>query len=122
MAFGSLLLFVGLLIVIALIVTKPFAEGRISEAQTQDPVSHWLAERERILDALEELDADWQMGKVPDDIYPTQRRQLVAKGAYALKQLEELGRKTNGKRTKVKENDDLEKMIAAYKTRRKTSK
>jgi hypothetical protein len=121
MAFGSLLLFLGLLIVVALIVAKPLAEGKASEVQTQDQVSHWLAERERILDALAELDADWQMGKVPEDVYPTQRRQLVAKGAHALKQLDQLDRKPKRKKRNIK-NNDLEKMIAAYKTHRKTRK
>jgi hypothetical protein len=122
MALGSLLLFLGLLIVVALIVAKPLAEGKASEVQTQDQVSRWLAERERILDALAELDADWQMGKVPEDVYPSQRRQLIAKGAHALKQLELVTKKPQGKTGSIEKNDDLEKMIADYKTLHKTRK
>jgi hypothetical protein len=122
MALGSLLLFLGLLIFVSLIVAKPLTEDRTSEVQPQNQVSHWLAERERILDALAELDADWQMGKVPKDVYPTQRRQLVAKGAHALKQLEQVDKKPKGKNGSIEKNDDVEKMIAAYKTRRKTRK
>lgn len=122
MALGSLLLFLGLLIVVSLIVAKPLFDEKASDLHPHDQVSRWLAERERILDALAELDADWQMGKVPEDVYPSQRRQLVAKGAHALKQLEQVDKKPKGKNGSIEKNDDVEKMIAAYKTRRKTRK
>jgi len=62
MALGSLLLFLGLLIVVSLIVAKPLFDEKASDLHHHDQVSRWLAERERILDALAELDADWQIG------------------------------------------------------------
>ena len=52
-------------------------------------ISELLAERERVLDALAELDFDNEMGKVPDELYPVQREALVKRGAAVLRLLDE---------------------------------
>ena len=123
MALGSIFLFLAMLIIVALIVASPLVEGKSEQSLPTDRTSHWQAERERILDALAELDADWRLGKVPDDVYPLQRRQLAAKGANALKELEKVS--TNKPKTEssvVKDDDVLEEMIAVYRVHRKIQK
>lgn len=117
MPLSSFFLLLALLVLVALFVARPlFAPEQDSDDQVE--VSPWIAERERVLDALAELDADWQMGKVPTEIYSSQRQQLLAKGALALKQLEGLGAKS--KKAPIRLDDaKLEKMIAARKAKRK---
>lgn len=118
MAIGSLLLFLALLILVALFVARPLLEENGADRSDEDASAPWIAERERVLDALAELDADWQLGKVPEDAYKQQRQQLLAKGAAALAQLDKIAARQPLKR-KVDAGDDLEALIAAYK-RKKT--
>lgn len=115
MAIGSMLVFLALLIVVALFVTRPLTEPEDEDA-SDGQASHWTAERERVLDALTELDADWQLNKVPEDVYHVQRASLVAEGAHALEQLEKIPRPIKVKRAK---SDDLEAVIAAHKRKRR---
>src|SRR5690554_6654411 len=103
MAIGSMLVFLALLIVVALFVTRPLTEPDDEDAPN-GAASHWAAERERVLDALAELDADWQLNKVPEDVYRSQRAALVAEGAYALEQLEKAAAPAKAKR---ESGDDL---------------
>src|SRR5262245_14116945 len=63
-----------------------------------------LAERERVINALQELDFDYQLGKIPDEDYPGQRNELIRKGVEILKKLDEMnvqgiGDIQNAKRT-----------------------
>ncbi len=123
MTLGPLLLFVALLVVVALFVARPLVEADADIEDLGDPVaSQWVAERERVLDALTELDSDWHMGKVPEDIYQEQRDMLLATGAKALEQLDRLTSKPSRQKKKEAKADDLEAMIAAYKVKRKRGK
>ena len=123
MTLGPLLLFVALLVVVALFVARPLVEADADIEDLGDPVaSQWVAERERVLDALTELDSDWHMGKVPEDIYQEQRDMLLATGAKALEQLDRLTSKPSRRKKKEAKADDLEAMIAAYKVKRKRGK
>lgn len=127
MGLGSVLLILALLILVALFVSRPLV-GEEHPHWTGDPErSHWLAERERVLDALLELDFDRQLGKVPDDAYAEQRQRLLAQGAGALKRLDALGAEVGVRervakalagRKKVGQKDDLEALIAAHKARK----
>jgi len=123
MELGSILLFLSLLLLVALFVARPLFAVGDEEGELDSEPSHWLAERERVLDALAELDADWHLGKVPKDIYKAQREQLLAKGATALEEIEKAkkGTTSRSQREKAKEkgHDALEAMIAAYKKKRK---
>lgn len=114
MALGSLLVFLALLIVVALIVARPL--GEIEDDDEFEAASPWIAERERVLEALAELDADWQLGKVPADIYKSQRAALLAKGATALKYLESSAKPARKTRAA---KDPLEAEIAAHKRKRR---
>jgi hypothetical protein len=113
MTLGSFLLFLALLIIVALIVIRPLLETGSDDTQKSNEKLHWQAERVRVLDALAELDSDWQMEKIPKEIYASQRAQLVSKGARALKKLEVLEKRESNQRAGGT-SDELEELIANY--------
>ncbi len=96
---GALLIVLALVLLIAVFLAGPFlkkstaadAASHRSSAE-QDSVEHkrssLLAERDRILTALQELDFDHAMGKVPEEDYPSQRSALLMQGTRVLRQLE----------------------------------
>ena len=49
-----------------------------------------MAERDRVINSLQELDFDFKLGKIPEEDYPTQRAELLQKGAALLRQLDAL--------------------------------
>ncbi len=108
---GSLLLFVALLVLCGLYVARPLLAA--VEEDTDPHLANLQAEHQRVLDALLELDADWEMGKVPEEIYQPQRQQLLAEGAAALRALEKADVEAPAARSE--QHDELENMIAAYK-------
>ena len=110
MDLGSLFLILALLILVGLFVSRPFLErrGAISELSTapQDKRrSTLLAERDRLLNAIQELDFDQALGKIPDEDYPSQREVLMIRGAQVLRQLDSLEFEGSG--------DDVESRLEA---------
>jgi hypothetical protein len=78
------------LISVVLFVAQPFVNGKgASEKETQR-ISVLLAEREQTLNALQELDFDNELNKVPADEYHSQRERLAQKGMEILTQLDQL--------------------------------
>ncbi|MCX6034029.1 MAG: zinc ribbon domain-containing protein [Chloroflexi bacterium] len=125
-----------LLIVFALIVlfvTRPFFERQHVRAAERDlELSSLLAERERLLTTLQELDFDQTLGKIPAEDYPAQRAALLYKGAEVLRQLDAItpiaARQAIGKvqvadsaakPTAPLSDDDLEDMLAKRRNSRK---
>lgn len=109
---GSLLLLVALLVVCALFVARPLLG---EEDELLDPeLADLQTEHQRVLEALLELDADWELGKVPEDIYLPQRQQLLAEGAAALRALEQIDVDELPGGIQDAGQDELEAMIAAY--------
>jgi hypothetical protein len=53
-------------------------------------VSSLMAERDRILLALQELEFDYNLGKIPEEDYPIQRQFLLKRGAEVIKTLDEI--------------------------------
>ena len=118
MDLASILLFLALLVLVALFVARPLVSG-VEEPVLPQQTSRSEAEYERVLDAILELDADWGMGKVPKEIYRSQRQQLVAKGTAALKKIEK-EIKTGTLRKGLKLTDS--KLEALITVRRKSRK
>lgn len=91
MDFGSLLLLLALCLLVALFIARPLLERQSGEiSQAEHDRSHWLAERDRALTALQELDFDYSLGKIPEEDYPTTRAWLVQSGVDTLRKLDEL--------------------------------
>lgn len=116
-----LLLFV--LLLVALYVARPFVTRVRSVRSVDQALSTLLAERDRVLTALQELDFDYTLGKIPADDYPAQRETLVQRGAAILRQLDERGgadRKPAARTpAPASTDDDLEDLIAKRRVRRK---
>jgi rubrerythrin len=110
MELGSLFLTIGLLILVGLFISRPFFE-RKSRALTQEEheVSSLLAEKDRHLNALHELDFDYALGKVPEEDYAAQRAILVESGVQVMRQLDEHLEQA----TPELAQDSLEAVIAA---------
>jgi hypothetical protein len=115
MQIAALFLTLGILIFVGLYLYAPFLERRARRVTAEEhEASTLMAERERALAALQELDFDFKLGKVPDEDYPAQRAVLLQKGADVLRRLDELA-------PHQPQNDDarIERAIAAR--RKKTA-
>jgi 5-methylcytosine-specific restriction endonuclease McrA len=91
----------------------------VSVTSTDREVSSLLAERERILDSLEELDFDNSMGKIPEENYPTQRARLVQQGALVLQQLDTYQQADAGLQTDMQTQDEISDELEAMIAKRK---
>jgi hypothetical protein len=91
MDLGAVLLLVALLIAVGLYLAAPLL-GRPSRPVAEETLeaSSLMAERDRVIAALQELDFDYKLGKVPPEDYPVQRSSLLEKGADVLRQLDAL--------------------------------
>lgn len=110
MDFGSIFLFLALLAAVALFVSRPFLKRQpvVIDLAEKKPDEHersaLMAERDRILNALQELDFDHLLGKIPEEDYPRQRAVLLQWGADILRKLDTLAEA---------ESDDAEERIEA---------
>jgi hypothetical protein len=69
----------------------PFtARAHRTRVQETHEVSALKAERDRVINSLQELDFDFNLGKIPAGEYPDQRASLLQKGADILRKLDEL--------------------------------
>jgi hypothetical protein len=91
MDLGAVLLLVALLIAVGLYLAAPLlGRSRRPVAEETLEASSLMAERDRVIAALQELDFDYKLGKVPPEDYPAQRSSLLEKGAEVLRQLDAL--------------------------------
>ena len=93
MDLGSIFLVLALTIVVSLFISRPFFEQKTVLAgktfdQEEHEISSLLAERDQVLDALQELDFDYALGKIPEQEYPAQRKTLLDRGANILRELD----------------------------------
>ncbi len=131
MDLAAILFLIALLLAVGLYLATPLMNGatRRSGEETQE-VSALLAERERLLNALQELEFDFQLGKIPEEDYPAQRADLLRKGAEILKKLDALAPARPIRASKVSvaasgsagelTDDEIESMLAARRKARKT--
>lgn len=129
----SLILLFVLLAIVAWFIGQPFVRRSLSSALTDESEIHsLLAERERVLDALQELDFDRLTGKIPPDEYPVLRAALLKKGADILRQLDTLQRGLLSQDSEAEyaarieiqsaagpSDDEIEALIAARRVARK---
>lgn len=97
MDIGSIFLVLALLVLVAMFISRPLFEKGVAHAARPEEIqaraiehdhSALLAERDRILNALQELDFDYALGKIPEEDYPEQRQRLVTSGAEVLRRLD----------------------------------
>jgi rubrerythrin len=110
MELGAIFLVLAVLVLVGMFLYAPFiSRGRRASINESHEVSALMAERDRVITALQELDFDFKLGKIPSEDYPAQRAVLLQKGAEILKKLDEL---TPTQREGSTE-DRIEKAVAA---------
>ena len=99
------------LILVGVYLYAPFMEGRARRVTEEEhELSALLAERDRVINSLQELDFDYKLGKIPEEDYPTQRAGLLQSGAEILKKIDSLApQPTSAQDTEAR----LERAIAA---------
>lgn len=91
MEIGAILLLIALLAGVGLFLAAPLLRGARPQRLDESPeISSLLAEQDRILTSLQELDFDFKLGKIPEDAYPGQRTSLLLRGTEILRKLDEL--------------------------------
>jgi hypothetical protein len=61
---------------------------RVTEEEHE--LSTLMAERDRVINSLQELDFDFKLGKIPEEDYPGQRTSLLQKGADLLRKIDSI--------------------------------
>ncbi len=138
MEIGSILILLSIFVLAGFIILRPLLEKQaIAISEDEQAYSTLMAERDRILEALEELEFDYNLGKIPDADFPRRRAVLYQQGAEILKQLDDyesrMPRRVSPQddlieaaiqarrqdepaaplRQPVREDDDIETMLAA---------
>ena len=98
MEIGAILFSLAMILLVAAYVLQPIAGSERAEPRdTSGRLSGMQAERDRVLDSIQEIDLDHSMDKVSEEDYRRQRRALALEGAEILRQIDEL--QGTGKRT-----------------------
>ena len=89
MEIAAILLTFGVAILVGLYLYAPLLErqGRRITAEEHE-LSSLLAERDRVVNSLQELDFDFKLGQIPEGDYPGQREALLQRGANVLRRID----------------------------------
>ena len=88
---GAIFFTLAVITLVGMYVGQPFIQGRGRRATQEDhEASALMAEYDRAVNTLQELDFDYSLGKVPEEDYPPQRAELLAQGAVLLRQLDSI--------------------------------
>jgi hypothetical protein len=95
MDIASILIILALVVLVLLFISQPFFSGKPVSKKTEknsqeQQHSALLAERDRILTALQELEFDQALGKIPAEDYPAERSGLLMAGAEIYRKLDEM--------------------------------
>ena len=133
MDLGAIILLILVFVFMLCFVTRPFfihqREDSVEYMEKNRKLSFLLAEHERLLSAIQELDSDQVLDKIPAEDYSGQRGELLQMGADVLRQIDELTlHPENGKddpagmsspEPVALSNDELEELLARRRTIRK---
>ncbi len=91
MEIGAIFFTLAVVTLVGMYVGQPFIQRRGRRASQEDhEVSALLADYDRAVNTLQELDFDNALGKIPAEDYPQHRAELLAKGADLLRKLDAL--------------------------------
>jgi hypothetical protein len=89
MDIGSIFLILALLIPVVIYIARPLMERTAtSVSHEEQDISTLLAKRDQVIATLQELDDDYNLGKIPSDYYPSQRQTLLQNGADILRRID----------------------------------
>ena len=111
MELSAIFFSLAVLILVGIYLYAPFMERRAHRVTEEEhELSALMAERDRVINSLQELDFDFKLGKIPEEDYPVQRSTLLQKGADILRKIDTLApQATSAQDTEVR----LERAIAA---------
>ena len=111
MELAAIFFSLAVLILVGIYLYAPFMERRARRVTEEEhELSALMAERDRVINALQELDFDFKLGKIPEEDYPLQRSTLLQKGADILRKIDTLApQATSAQDTEMR----LERAIAA---------
>jgi hypothetical protein len=111
MQIAAIFFTLAIFILVAMYLYAPFMERRARRVTEEEhELSALMAERDRVINSLQELDFDFKLGKIPSEDYPTQRAGLLQKGADVLRKIDSF---SPIPATTQDEEARLEKAIAA---------
>jgi hypothetical protein len=89
---GAILFLAAVAVGVGFFLAIPFLETRRAAplSASDQQLSALLAERDRLITSLQELDFDYALGKIPAEAYPVQRTDLLQRGANVLRQIDAL--------------------------------
>lgn len=141
MELGAIFFTLAVITLVGMYIGQPYIQHRGRRATQEDhEYSALMAEYDRAVNTLQELDFDNSLGKIPAEDYPRQRAELLSKGADLLRKLDAIRSQESShdaesrleaavasrradasaeESVAVLDDEDLETMIAA---RRKTRK
>jgi hypothetical protein len=120
MEIAAIFFTLAIFILVAMYLYAPFMERRARRVTEEEhELSALLAERDRVINSLQELDFDFKLGKIPDEDYPPQRAELLQKGADILRKIDSLSPQAVSTQD---EEARLEKAIAARRADASTAK
>ena len=143
MDIGAIFLLLSVCLLVGLFVARPFMERRfVSSSGGDQALSSLLAERDRLISALQDLDFDFTLGKIPAQDYPAMRANLLQRASDVLRNLDALQPQTAGRadaesrveaviaarrvdaaidnsKSSTVSDDDIEELVAARRTARK---
>ena len=121
MEIAAIFFTLAIFILVAMYLYAPFMERRARRVTEEEhELSALLAERDRVVNSLQELDFDFKLGKIPEEDYPTQRAGLLQKGADILRKIDSFSPQAGS--TQDDEEARLEKAIAARRADASTAK
>jgi len=90
MEIGAIFLLLAVCVFVILFVARPFMERRrtTTVSAEEQELSSLMAERDRLITALQELDFDHALGKIPSDDYPAMRSGLLQHASDVLRHLD----------------------------------
>jgi len=100
MDLGAILILLALLLGVGVFLAAPLLRtAHPRSADESQEASELLAERDRIINSLQELDFDFSLGKVPEEAYPGQRADMLQRGAAIPQQLDALAPQAASRKT-----------------------
>jgi hypothetical protein len=97
---GSILLILSITILVGFFVSRPFfSDFQLSESEKplddeirniEHELSNLMAEKDRLFIALQELDSDYSLGKIPNEEYAPQRTEYKNTAARVLRRIDEM--------------------------------
>jgi hypothetical protein len=89
MDIGSIFLILALLIPVVIYISRPLLETRpAGVSHPEQDISALLAQRDQVVATIQDLDDDYNLGKIPPEVYSGNRLTLLENGAVVLRQID----------------------------------